>query len=132
MKKKTRGGFTLIELAIGILVMGFCGLAVMTLFIEGASQAMRGEVLTIGKALIQQEMEDVLLDAFPALASRALRAYASPFGSYTVTVQVSYVASDLVSAATSSEYKRIRVSLSHPLISPMVLETIVSDYKDES
>lgn len=126
-----RKGFTLIEMAMTIVVLGIAVITIMSMFIESSKQSVVCEVTAVATGLAEGKMEEVLRNSFTNVNSQATTAFSSPFEAYSSSVVVDYVnGSDFSHSGSNTEYKKVTVTVSHSAISNVVLDTIVSNYQN--
>lgn len=124
-------GFTLIELIIVIVVVGICFISIMSLFAEGLNKNITNEIRTVATSLAEGKMEEVLQNSFASITNES-GSFDVPFSDYSYQVSWNYVEStDLDTPVEGpTEYKNVRVSVSHNLIEDVVLTTLISDYEN--
>jgi len=125
-------GFTLIELVIVIVVVGICFISVMSLFTESLHKNVTNEIITVATSLAEGKMEEVISDGFSGISNDS-GSFSSPFSDYSYQVNWYYVNPDNldVSVEGPTDYKNVKVIVSHNLIGDITLTTLLSDYEDE-
>lgn len=128
---KNKRGFTLVEVIIAIVVIGIFMYAGMEVLINSGKSSVTTDSIVVAQSLAEEKMEEIMSKPYALVSSEASTPFTGGFSSYASSVNVDWVSDSDLDASTGSNtgYKRIRVSVSTPLLSaPVMLESIRTDY----
>lgn len=128
---KNKRGFTLVEVIIAIVVIGIFMYAGMDVLINSGKSSVTTDSIVVAQSLAEEKMEEIMSKPYALVSSEASTPFTGGFSSYVSSVNVDWVSDSDLDASTGSNtgYKRIRVSVSAPLLSaPVMLESIRTDY----
>ena len=132
MKKliKNNDGYFLMELILIIVVVSLCILPISGAIGQATQNSIFNEESVTKTNLAEQIMESMMNKTFTGCASISQTSFPSPFTNYNYTVSVNYVnSSDLDTPVVSTtEYKRILVSVSDSHGNAMSLVGLKTDY----
>lgn len=129
MTKRTRSkGFTIIELVVFMVVAAICFMPIIIMVGEAVYQGVKPEVLTIATELAEGKMEEVLGGYYAGVQNDS-GSFSSPLSDYSYQVSWYYVnAGDLDTSVspTQTDYKNVKVTVSHQKISGVVLTCLLT------
>lgn len=127
-----RGGFSLIELVMTIVIASLVLYSLLAVFITAAGRNVHLESYTIALYLANSKLETVGHRSFGQISSEALASFGGSFGDFFSQVAVINVSSEALDTAAGSSptgYKKITVFVSSSLMNGASLEasTLVTD-----
>ena len=128
--KDKRGGFSLVELVLVIVVAAIAIPALIMVFSEVSRKGVYDETITIATSLAQGKMEDTLKKDFANITDvnrGSPAAFASPYDSYSWQVRVDAVSTDLAVDAGKAQYKQVQVVVTNSLAGDVTLTNIATN-----
>jgi len=128
-------GYSIIELVLAIVMTGIAFPGIVNLFVNVTSNALSAEIMTTANLLAQEQMEIILADkagtgggfGYSAITTAKYASVnpGSPFSSFTRTVTVT---TQNLAGSASYPAKIIVVRVSHSMIPPVILTSIITDH----
>lgn len=134
VRKPVVRGFTLVELAISILIGGIALYSLLTIFITSTSKNVDLESLTVALYLANGKLEEVSGQSYENIVSENSTPFDGGFSNFNYETEVDYVAPDDLDTPvlTDQGYKRIVVRVtSGSLASSLEAVTLVTDISNE-
>lgn len=129
-----RRGFTLVELAITMIIATIAVYSLLTIFITAATENVDIEALTMGLYLASGRLEEISSQSYDSIASQASAPFSSGFGDFNNEVVVDYVSSEALDTLVETDfgYKKITVRVtSDNLPSSIEVSTLATDISNE-
>ncbi len=111
-KGQGRGGFTLIELVMTVLIGSIAVYSVIMIFVNTTSRNAQVDNLSVAVNLASSKIEQVSNKAYSNVSSEAITAFTGSFTSFSSQVLVTNVSStelDTSIGTTETGYKKIKV-----------------------
>lgn len=131
MDRKTRnrrGGFSLIETVLAVIILGICLTPVSILIINVMSQNVHSQAEATAAALAEATLENVTNTRFSSIVNTTAVTFSAPFGAYTYRMSAGNVtAGDLnTTVAADTGYKLVKVIVNNSITGEVVLTTLVT------
>lgn len=128
---KKRNAFTLVELAISLVIISICVFSVALMYQQASYGSFNIEVITVATALAEETMDETLRLGYAGVSSYSPVNFPVPFDSYSRQVDVHYVnPADLnvYVDPLQTQYKRVEVTVIHNAATVAVLTSLVTNY----
>ena len=135
---RNKRSFTLIEVVLTMAILGICLTPLCIMIVNVVQKNVLSQVQATAVSLAQGEMEKVTNLRFSNVNCEASSAFSNPFSAYSKQVFVDYVFAGALDASvgqpslcaspggTATDYKKVRVVISHPIIGSLTLATLVT------
>ncbi len=94
---KSKSGFSLLEVMVAVVILGFGLLAIMHLFPIGLRASKISQDTTVATFLAQQKMEELRATRYANIGDSPTGTFDSPFDNFSWTKSVTVVESDRLS-----------------------------------
>ncbi len=129
-KAKTMRGFTLIELIMVIVVSAILLLGISIPLRVVLVQGVAPEYQAVASMLAERELERISDLRFSTIVSIPATPFIAPFDDYSYSIVVNYVNGpnnlDVVTDPLVTDYKRIKIIVSHPATDNVVTTTLLT------
>ena len=127
MKNRSRG-FTLIELAMAIVIIAIAIAPLSVILGNIISKTVLPEVLNVSNYLAEQELERISTLRFSQINSQAQTSYAGNFSRYSYQITVTAVPAALANDPLMQQYKQVSITIQNFYLSAVTVTTLVSNY----
>ena len=124
-------GLSLIEVIVSMVLISIIMYSSVQVFISSGAKGTNVEVFSIAQSLAENKLEENLSKSFTHISNEAQTAFLNQLSNYTYEILVNYVSKEALDmpVASTTKYKKIRVSIRHPSLSrPTSLESIRVNY----
>ena len=131
MSKK---GFTLIELAIVVVLATIAVYSMLTIFMTAATRNVDSESLTMAFYLANGKLEETSGKSYHNISSEATLPFGSGFSDFNSEVIVQHVSSEALDLAVATDFgcKKVIVRVTSSILSsPIEIATLVTDVSNE-
>lgn len=125
--KMNQKGFSLIEMVIAIIILSVAVGTLLVAFSNVLSSTLTPEIIGVGTNLAEKEMERVTGLRYSAVADVATTAYTGNFSNYSYKIDVTAVPVALASDAGMTNYKQVKVTVTHASAGAVSLTSIVTN-----
>ena len=132
--KKTKPGFTLIELVMSIVIAGIALYSLIFVFITVTTKNVSVEALTTAWYLASGKLEEVSSRSYNLITSESLASFGGDFNNFNRTVIISYVSSEALDTPVEANYgyKKVTVRVtSSSFPSSIEVQALVTDVSNE-
>ena len=122
-------GVTLLELIISIGIISFSLGAIVLLYTQVVEDSTSMRFTSVATTLAMEKMEETLAQDYNSVKGVSSTAFKSPFSDYIYQVQVVYVDEpnlDTPLTGKVTDYKKVEISVLHPLVGTVKLYTLFS------
>jgi len=127
---KAKGGFTLVETVIGIVVIGIIAIGLFATFTGVFTNAVRDEVMSVATSLAKGEMERVTRLSFANIIDQnrdSPASFGGNFNNYSWQIRVDAVPVDIANDPGMANYKQVESRVTNAFVGDISLKTIVTN-----
>jgi prepilin-type N-terminal cleavage/methylation domain-containing protein len=139
--KKGKGGFTLIEIIITLVVLSIAAVGVLSVFATGLRGSADPLLMSQATQLAQGELDTVIgikvasgfnAATLPAVTGQACKTQASLLPGFVCTLDICFVPAgdlnDTSTCGTATSYKRVAVTITNTTIGNVTAVTLLTNY----